>query len=71
MTSGIEFYDKIAYIEEHFEEEKDVLVQKLQMLAHKLFRADNMMISYTVQKKKKWKRMPKIKDSAMFIWMAI
>ncbi len=22
MTSGIEFYDKIAYIEEHFEEEK-------------------------------------------------
>lgn len=47
MTSGIEFYDKIAYIEEHFEEEKDVLVQKLQMLAHKLFRADNMMISYT------------------------
>ena len=50
MTSGIEFYDKIAYIEEHFEEEKDVLVQKLQMLAHKLFRADNMMISYTAAK---------------------
>ena len=51
MTSGIEFYDKIAYIEEHFEEEKDVLVQKLQMLAHKLFRADNMMISYTAAKR--------------------
>ena len=50
MTSGIEFYDKIAYIEEHYEEEKDVLVQKLQMLAHKLFRADNMMISYTAAK---------------------
>ncbi len=47
MTSGIEFYDKIAYIEEHFEEEKDVLVQKLTMLTQKLFRADNMMISYT------------------------
>ena len=29
---------------------KDVLVQKLQMLAHKLFRADNMMISYTAAK---------------------
>ena len=50
MTSGIEFYDKIAYIEEHFEEEKDTLVKKLRELAHKLFRADNMMISYTAAK---------------------
>lgn len=47
MTSGIEFYQKVAYIEEHFEEEKDKLVTVLKKLSTKLFRADNMMLSYT------------------------
>ena len=47
MTAGIEFYRKVAYIEEHFEEEKENLVAILAKLAMKLFRADNMMISYT------------------------
>lgn len=47
MTSGIEFYEKVAYVEEHFEEEKESLVENLQMLAHRLFRKDHMMISYT------------------------
>jgi len=50
MTAGIEFYQKVAYIEEHFEEEKDALVMKLKKLAAKLFRADNMMVSYTASK---------------------
>ena len=47
MTAGIEFYRKVAYIEEHFEEEKENLVAELKKLSRKLFRADNMMISYT------------------------
>ena len=50
MTSGIEFYRKIAYIEEHFEDEKEQLVQMLKKLAVKLFRADNMMVSFTATK---------------------
>ncbi len=29
MTNGIEFYEKVAYIEEHFEEEKGKLVENL------------------------------------------
>lgn len=50
MTSGIEFYEKVAYIEEHFEEEKDTLVEMLKALAQRLFRGDNMMLSYTASK---------------------
>lgn len=50
MTSGIEFYEKVAYIEEHFEEEKDALVGMLKTLTQRLFRGDHMMISYTASK---------------------
>ncbi|MGN1266923.1 MAG: insulinase family protein, partial [Dorea sp.] len=50
MTNGIEFYQTVAYIEEHFEEEKEKLSETLYMLAKWLFRADNMMFSYTASK---------------------
>lgn len=50
MTNGIEFYQKVAYIEEHFEEEKENLINTLKLLAKRLFRADNMMFSYTASK---------------------
>ena len=50
MTNGIEFYEKVAYIEEHFEEEKGKLVENLKNRARQLFRADNMMLSYTAAK---------------------
>lgn len=50
MTAGITFYRNVARIEEHFEEEKDKLVQMLQNLSKKLFRADNMMLSYTASR---------------------
>lgn len=50
MTSGIEFYKTVAYLEEHFEEEKDRLSETLFMLAKQLFRADNMMFGYTASK---------------------
>lgn len=50
MTNGIEFYEKVAYIEEHFEEEKGKLVENLKNLARQLFRANNMMLSYTAAK---------------------
>ena len=47
MTSGIEYYEVVKYIEEHFEEEKANLIAKLQKLVKQLFRADNMMMSLT------------------------
>ncbi len=50
MTNGIEFYQTVARIEEHFEQEKEGLAEILQNLAEQLFRPDNMMISYTASR---------------------
>ncbi|MCI8796198.1 MAG: insulinase family protein [Dorea sp.] len=50
MTNGIGFYRVVARIEENFDEEKDRLTEALQSLAKRLFRAENMMISYTASR---------------------
>lgn len=50
MTNGIEFYKKVSYLEEHWEEEKDGLVGVLEGLARRIFRPDNMMFSYTASR---------------------
>ena len=50
MTNGIEYYQKITEIQNNFEEEKETLITNLKKLVSCLFRADNMMISYTAQK---------------------
>lgn len=50
MTNGIAFYETVSYLEEHFEEEKEKLSKKLIDLSKKLFRGDNMMLSYTAAK---------------------
>ena len=50
MTNGIAFYETVSYLEEHFEEEKEKLSEKLTDLSKKLFRGDNMMLSYTAAK---------------------
>lgn len=47
ITTGIDFYKKIDHIVEHFEEEKDALAVMLDGLVRKIFRPDNMMVSYT------------------------
>ncbi len=47
MTAGIEYYELIKELEEHFEEHKAEMIGNLQALSKHLFRADNMMISYT------------------------
>lgn len=46
-TDGIGFYYAIKEIEEHFEEKKEELVTNLKEIAANIFRADNLMISYT------------------------
>ncbi len=50
LTSGIGYYDVVKRVEEHFEEEKVALIANLQRLVKQLFRADNMMVSYTAEK---------------------
>ncbi len=47
MTAGIGYYEVIKRIEENFETEKEILIENLQKLVKQLFRADNMMASYT------------------------
>ncbi|MDD3401867.1 MAG: insulinase family protein [Hespellia sp.] len=46
-TDGIGVYEVIKRIDDNFESEKTDLTAKLQSLAKRLFRADNMMVSYT------------------------
>lgn len=47
LTAGIGYYEVIRQLEENFEEEKGQLIANLQKLVKQLFRADNMMASYT------------------------
>ena len=50
VTNGIAYYKKVSEIAEHFEEEKESLIQNLNTLSHMLFRAENLMLSYTSAK---------------------
>ena len=47
MTAGIQYYELIKELEEHFEDHKEELIGNLKALVKHLFRADNMMASYT------------------------
>ena len=47
MTSGIEFYQFISELDEHFEERKDEIVASLRRLEKIIFSKENMLISYT------------------------
>lgn len=47
LTAGISYYEVVKDLEEHFEERKTELIANLQFLAKTLFRAKNMMASYT------------------------
>ena len=46
-TDGIGFYEVVKAIEEDFDGHKEELIRNLKMIAEKIFRADNLMISYT------------------------
>lgn len=45
-TGGLVLYRLLEELEEHFEEKKDDLVQKLQGLVESIFRVDNMMVDF-------------------------
>ncbi len=44
--SGVPFYRLVAHIDEHFEEEKTNLIEKLQMVAKMIFRPENLMVDF-------------------------
>lgn len=46
-TDGIGFYQAVKEVEENFEEKKEELTANLKEIAANIFRADNMMVSYT------------------------
>ncbi len=45
LTQGIAFYQLVKDLEEHFEEKKDFLMEKLEMLMPQIFCKDNFMVS--------------------------
>ena len=47
MTNGIAFYEKVNEILEHYEECREKLSEKLSELSKRIFRPDNLMVSYT------------------------
>ena len=46
-TDGIGYYETVKAIEEDFEGHKEELIRSLKAIAAKIYRADNMMVSYT------------------------
>ena len=46
-TDGIGFYEAVKVIEEDFEGQKEKLIRNLKEIARRIFRADNLMLSYT------------------------
>lgn len=50
LTAGIGYFEVVKHIEEHFEEEKGNLIEKLQKLTKIIFRPENMMVSLTASR---------------------
>lgn len=50
QTSGITFYKLVEHIEKNFNQCKDEVIQKLKETASCIFKADNLMVSYTAEK---------------------
>lgn len=47
VISGLSFYRLLAHLEENFETEKGLLIEKLKMLVKMIFRKENLMIDLT------------------------
>ncbi len=50
LTSGITFYKLVEHIEKNFDQCKDEVIEKLKETASYIFKADNLLVSYTAQK---------------------
>lgn len=47
MTNGIEYYETVSRIADHFEEERERLITMLQTISRKICRKERMIASYT------------------------
>lgn len=47
---GIDYYNALVYLRDHFDEEKETLIKNLKMLAAYIFRKENLLVSYTASK---------------------
>ncbi len=47
LTGGIAYYEFLKELEEHFEERKEDLAEKLTALVNRIIRKDNLLVSYT------------------------
>ncbi len=66
LTDGVGFYRAVCGLTEHYEEKKEELFQELSSLAEQIFRADNMMVSYTASREGLAgikAELPKLRDS--------
>lgn len=66
MTQGIAFYQLVKDLEEHFEEKKEFLMEKLEGLMPQIFRKDNFMVSVGAEpegQKLVEQEIPAIKDA--------
>lgn len=50
LTSGITFYKFVEHIEKNFDQCKNEVIEKLKETASCIFKADNLLVSYTAQK---------------------
>ena len=50
LCAGVDYYEVIKQLEEHFEEEKEQLIARLTRLTKIIFRPENMMLSFTASK---------------------
>lgn len=50
LTSGITFYKLVEHIEKNFDQCKNEVIEKLKETASYIFKADNLLVSYTAQK---------------------
>lgn len=60
--SGISFYRLIADIDEHFDEKKDELVEKLTTLARMVFRTENLTVDFIGASKEAQKLAPYVEE---------
>lgn len=47
LTGGIAYYKFIEELDDHFEEKKDELAERLEQVARKIFSPDHLIVSYT------------------------
>lgn len=62
ILSGVTFYKKVEEWEKHFEQYSDYLCNMFKQLAHKIFRAENLMVDYVAEEKEYDRILPCVQE---------